>query len=325
MTPQSAQTPPVPAFVASTGGHLVQLYRMASLLEPDRFRDAVWITHRSPQSESMLRDRNVVFVPLVHSRDWRAVIKRTPTVLRILKDHNVDAVYSTGAAIALSALPWARFVGAKPRYIESLARSQAPSLSGKVLERLPWVTVYTQYPQNASRRWRHEYSLLDSFRVETAAPARDPQRIFVTLGTTPWQFRRLVERVLEIAPRDAEIVWQTGVTDLTGLDIKAQPMMPDEAFREEIRKADVVVSHSGVGTFLNCLEAGKVPVLVPRRSAYTEHIDDHQEQIASVADARGLAVMREVDNLTLEDLRETSRLRAIHVLASEDGSAASAS
>ena len=151
--------------------------------------------------------------------------------------------------------------------------------------------------------------------AQAAAAPRDPQRILVTLGTTrPWQFRSLVERMLQIAPAGAEIVWQTGCTDVDDLGIDARPMMSDAEFRDEIDRADLVVSHAGVGTFMRCLEAGKVPVLVPRRASRGEHVDDHQLQIATVGDGRGLAVMREVDALDADDLRLATSLRAARVV-----------
>lgn len=302
----------VPAFVATTGGHLVQMSLLAPLLEPQRHRDALWITHRTPQSESMLAGRRVHFVPPVEARDWATVLRRTPSVVGALRRHRVDAVYSTGAALALAALPGAPVAGARPTFVESLARSNGPSLSGTVLARLPWVRCFTQYPANADERWRYERSLLDSFAVDDA-PQATLSRVFVTLGTArPWQFRRLVERVLAIVPDGCDVVWQTGVTDVADLDLAdARAVMPDAEFQDEIQRADVVVSHAGVGSFIRCLQAGKVPVLVPRRAVHDEHVDDHQEQIARVASERGLAVMREADELTLEDLLLAARRRAV--------------
>ncbi|MHA3948266.1 glycosyltransferase [Cellulomonas bogoriensis] len=285
---------------------------MAPLLEPERHEDALWITHASPQSESMLAGRNVMYVPPIHAREWHNVLRRTPTVLHALRRNRVDTVYSTGAALALAALPGATLVGAQPRYIESLARSSGPSLSGRVLERFPWVTVNTQYPQNANDRWRYEHSLLDSFTAERVEDAPAPRKIFVTLGTArPWQFRRLVTRMLDILPADTDVVWQTGVTDVSDLPIDARPMLSDAEFRAEIEQADVVVTHSGCGTFMRCLAAGRIPVMVPRRAAHREHVDDHQEQIATVAQSRGLAIMREVDELTNADLQLAAARRAL--------------
>ncbi|GGC07517.1 glycosyltransferase [Cellulomonas carbonis] len=291
------------AFVATTGGHLVQMALMAPTLEPERHEDALWITHRSPQSESMLTGRLVHYVPMVDARDWRAVLRRTPSALAALRRHAVDRVYSTGAAVSLAALPLAPLVGARADYYECIARTSGPSVTGRVLEWLPWVGRYTHYAALAGPRWRFDRGLFESFTVAGAAPEPRVARVFVTLGTArPWGFRRLVERVLEIVPPEAEVVWQTGATDVSGLGVDGLDVIPDSRFQAEIDRADVVVSHAGCGTFLRCLEAGKVPVLVPRRAAHGEHVDDHQEQIALAAAERGLAVVREADELTLDDL-----------------------
>lgn len=289
--------------MCTTGGHLVELALLAPLLEPERHRDALWVTHRLPQSESMLADRDVHYVPPVHARRVDQALVRTPGLLRTLRKAGVDVVYSTGAAVALAALPGARTVGARAVFIESLARPQAPSMAGRVLARFPWVECYTQYAENADRRWRYEYDL---FRLFDAVPGeqRGPiERVLVTLGTArPWGFRRLVERLLRILPDGTEVIWQTGVTDVTDLPIDAIPQMSDDDLQATIRDVDVVVAHSGAGTVLRCLENGKAPVLVPRRAAHHEHVDDHQVQIAQIAADRGLAVYAEADEVGLSHL-----------------------
>ena len=287
----------------------------APILEPDRHADALWITHRTPQSESMLAGRRVHWVPLMAARDWPTVVRHTPGSLAALRHAGVDVAYSTGAAVALTALPLARLAGARSVYIESLARPDGPSMTGRVLARLPWVECRTQYPANADRRWHYRNSLLDAFTVVDGEPATSPLRVFVTLGTArPWGFRRLVERVMAIVPAGTTVVWQTGVTDVGGLDLDAHAVLSDQDFQAEIARADVVVSHAGVGSFVRCLEAGRVPVLVPRRAARDEHVDDHQEQIARVGAERGLAVQREADELTFADLLHASARRVERVV-----------
>ena len=264
-----------PAFVATTGGHLVQLYLMSSVLEPERHRDGLWITHRTPQSESMLRGHRVEFVDPVEARDWLTVLRRTPTVLAAMRRHGVDRVYSTGAALALVALPGSRLAGVRPKYIESLARPSGPSLAGRVLARLPWVPVFTQYPQNAGGRWRYEHSLLDSFRPEPVAAPQVPRRILVTLGTAgPWGFRSLLERVLEIAPPDAEIIWQTGVTDVGGLPIDARAMMSD---------ADFVAEHLGLADAAAAVERAVAGDLAERGDRVRTTAEVGQDLAARVA------------------------------------------
>ncbi|MFC3686892.1 glycosyltransferase [Aquipuribacter hungaricus] len=302
-----------PAFVATTGGHLVQLTHLARLLEPARHEQGLWITHRTPQSESMMAGRDVRFVPFVHARRVHEVLLGTPRLLAMLRREGVDTVYSTGAAVSLAALPLAPLVRTRPVFVESLARADGPSMAGKVHQRLPWVQRYTQYPANAGPRWRHEFSLLDTFALAEPVPTT-PRRVLVSVGTArPWGFERMLRRVLEVLPPGADVLWQTGVTSTAGLELPGTVVasMSDEEFRTEIDRADVVVSHAGVGTFVRCLEAGKAPVLVPRRAAHGEHVDDHQLQIAGVAAARGLAVVREADELAPDDLLAAAALRVV--------------
>ncbi len=299
-----------PAFIASTGGHLVEMRLLAPVLEPGRHRQALWVTHRTPQSESALAGEDIVFVDHVGSRDYAGVVRVAPRILRALRTHDVDTVYSTGAAIALSALPLARLSGARTTYVESLTRPLGPSMTGRILGALPWGRVLTQYEALAGRRWKYAVSLMDSFIASrSAAPAR-PRRVFVTIGTVgQYQFRRVLERLVDVLPPECEVTWQTGTTRTDGLGIDARPMMTEAEFRAEVARADVVVAHAGCGTFLQCLELGKAPVMVPRRAAHDEHVDDHQEQLASVAAGRGLAVMREADELRWADLCEAAAIR----------------
>ncbi len=125
----------------------------------------------------------------------------------------------------------------------------------------------------------------------------------VTLGTyRGYGFTRLMRRLQSILPPEAEVLWQTGDTDIGGLGIDGHCAIPERDLSEAMREADVVVAHAGVGAALAALEAGKCPVLVPRRHVLGEHVDDHQTQIATELGDRGLSVSVEADDLTLDDL-----------------------
>ena len=76
-----------------------------------------------------------------------------------------------------------------------------------------------------------------------------------------------------------------------------------------MRDADLVIAHAGIGSSLAAIEAGHAPVVVPRRGHRGEHVDDHQRLIAAELADRELAVAREVDELTLEDLERAARSR----------------
>ncbi len=67
---------------------------------------------------------------------------------------------------------------------------------------------------------------------------------------------------------------------------------------EQIRRAAVVVTHAGAGSALLCIELGRCPVIVPRRSSRGEHVDEHQLPFAEKLEAAGLAtVVTEMEEL----------------------------
>ena len=289
--------------VASTGGHLAQLYRLAARL-PQLSDEQTWVTFDTPQSRSLLADRDVCHLPYTGSRAYAQTLRNSWTAQRVLRGRRYERVISTGAAPALSFLPLARAHGVEPIYIESAARSEGPSLTGRLLSRVPGVRLFTQYEQWADERWRYAGSVFDSFEAVAAlqAPARI-ERVVVTLGTIGgFGFARLLERLIAIVPPEASVLWQVGATDASGLPIEAVESVPSKQLDAAMRAADVVVAHAGIGSALAALEAGRCPILVPRERAHGEHVDDHQALIATALDARGLALKRSPDVLTHADL-----------------------
>ena len=287
--------------VASTGGHLAQLRQLAGRLEGVSDRH-LWVTFDNVQSRSLLEEPEVVYVRRTHSRQIVPTVANMGTVHRLLREENVTSVVSTGSAVALSAMVPARGRRIACHYIESAARSDGPSLTGKLLSAMPGVNLYTQYRSWEGKRWNYRGSVFDGFRAGASAAGVEPARIVVTLGTGRYGFRRLVERLVDLLPADAEVLWQTGSTDTSGLTIDPTPALPYSELKEAMANADVVVSHAGVGSALCALDAGRMPILVPRRVAHDEIVDDHQEQVARELASRGLALMQEAGTLTEEDL-----------------------
>jgi UDP-N-acetylglucosamine transferase subunit ALG13 len=67
---------------------------------------------------------------------------------------------------------------------------------------------------------------------------------------------------------------------------------------ENFHAADAVVTHAGVGSILCARRAGHLPVVVPRRRRYGEHVDDHQVELTQELDALGAVVaLWEMDRL----------------------------
>lgn len=295
-------------FVASTGGHLEQLVMMTPLMEVSA--SSRWVTFDTPQARSLLVGKNATFVPYVASRDWKSVLRAASILNRSIDWNEFEAVVSTGAAVALSALPLARLRRIPTFYIESVSRFDGPSMTGKIVSRARLARTFTQHPEWASARWPFRFSLLNSYKVRTRSTTA-PQRmkVLVTLGTIkPFRFDSMVDAVLRALPPSAEVTWQLGSTLRSDLPGTTHESVSVSEFERLATDSDVVVSHAGVGSTLRLLELGISPILIPRRKARREHVDDHQLQVATRLAKLGLVDMVAPDDLSEEHLtRATSR------------------
>lgn len=292
-------------FVASTGGHLEELKRLRPALA-DADAEVHWITFDSVSSRSSLAgEPHVHYVPLVGPRGYRDLLRAFLPALRVLLRVRPRRVYSTGAAIALAVLPFAWLVGGRATYIESATRTDAPSVTGRLLSLLPWLRLRTQYRAWAGRRWKFGGSVFDQWHaVALPGPQKPIKRVLVTLGTQQdFPFVSLVQRMQEITPPGVEVLWQLG----GGFPDTARPngardTVSMEQMSEWVRSADAIVAHAGVGSALTLLAAGHTPVLIPRRAAWGEHVDDHQKLLADELTGRGLAVVSSPEELTWDVL-----------------------
>jgi UDP-N-acetylglucosamine transferase subunit ALG13 len=290
--------------VASTGGHLTQLAKIAARLEASV--DSTWVTFDSPQARSLLaRYSDVRFIPYVAPRDIKGILRTVRAVVKIAREGKYAAAMSTGAGVAL-ALP---FLPRRMRriYVESVSRVDGPSLTGKLLERVPGIERRTQHAAWASKRWPYEFTLLDDYHVVSRPRTSEqfaPLSILVTLGTIqPYRFDAAVGAVEKLLIPGDRVFWQVGCT--TGRDLPGQ--VRESLGRGDLQgfaaQCDVVISHAGVGTAIDLLDLGIHPVLLPRRAQYEEHVDDHQAQIGAMLGDRNLATVRYPETLTRADLQ----------------------
>lgn len=106
--------------------------------------------------------------------------------------------------------------------------------------------------------------------------------------------RVLVQVGTSAAPSHAESVTSLGYDELQAL----------------IAEAAVVVTHGGPGTIMDVRRRGLLPIVVPRRQALGEHVDDHQvaftERIASTG-----AILLAHDEAELHDLLDRAMSGAL--------------
>ena len=106
--------------------------------------------------------------------------------------------------------------------------------------------------------------------------------ILILLGTQDNSFHRLLDKVQELIDKKViteKVVVQAGRTKYESKDMEIYSLMPEEKLREIMEKADLVITHGGVGSIVMALKMGKKVIAVPRLSTFGEHINDHQIQI----------------------------------------------
>jgi UDP-N-acetylglucosamine transferase subunit ALG13 len=293
--------------VASAGGHLAELYRLRHRLPG--VCEIAWITTEHPHSRSLLAGENVLFLPHSPSRSIRATFRNARLTRAFLRSVRPDRVISNGASIAVPILVQTAWRRIPTYYIESAARLAAPSLTGRILSRVPRVRTCTQWPALASRRWRYVGSVFDDWQPDGDAEAQPIRRVVVTVGTESWPLRAQLERQVGRLPADAEVLWQAGSTPVDGLGVRAVVALAAGELDAAIATADLVIAHSGVGSALAAITAGKAPLLVPRRSARGEAVDDHQIQIGEHLERLGLAFCCEVDELDARHFAQAAARR----------------
>lgn len=125
--------------------------------------------------------------------------------------------------------------------------------------------------------------------------------IFVTVGTHEQPFNRLVEYMDKWADEhDEEVIMQTGFSTYEPKHCEWSNLYPYSQMVELVEKARIVITHGGPSSFIMPLQVGKVPIVVPRKKEFDEHVNDHQVEFSkAVAERQGnIIVVEDVQKLT---------------------------
>ncbi len=123
---------------------------------------------------------------------------------------------------------------------------------------------------------------------------------FVSVGTHPQQFNRLLEEADKIAARKKnwKFFAQTGHSDYKMKNAESRDFWSGSEYNKIFEKASVIVCHAGAGTIINALELGKKLVVVPRITRFGEHTDNHQQEIAeALANAKKVITVKNICEL----------------------------
>lgn len=118
--------------------------------------------------------------------------------------------------------------------------------------------------------------------------------IFVIMGMEVHPFDRLARAIDELAADGSaaeDFFVQLGSCRYIPTYARFERYLTFGDVCENIRRSSVVITHAGAGSTLVCIQQGKHPVMVPRRSRWKEHVDEHQLPFAAKLASSGLATV----------------------------------
>jgi beta-1,4-N-acetylglucosaminyltransferase len=141
------------ALIASSGGHLFQLYSLKEFWgEKNRF----WVSFPTEDAKHLLSAENVHWAFYPTNRNIKNLVKNLFLSVKILRNEKPDAIMSTGAGVAVPFIIAGRCLGIKTLYLESITRSEELSLSARLI--YPFVDkLLVQWPQLAEKYKKAEF------------------------------------------------------------------------------------------------------------------------------------------------------------------------
>lgn len=106
--------------------------------------------------------------------------------------------------------------------------------------------------------------------------------ILVLLGTQDKSFKRLLEYVDDAINKKIikeKVIAQVGHTKYKSDNIEMFDLIPREEMESLVEKANIIITHGGVGFITDAIKHNKKIIAVPRLKKYEEHTNDHQMQI----------------------------------------------
>lgn len=117
--------------------------------------------------------------------------------------------------------------------------------------------------------------------------------ILVLLGTQNNSFHRLLEEIeknIDSGNIKEEVVVQKGYTKFESKNMTLYTQLPVDELKKLIDKADLIITHGGVGSIITAIEENKKVIAVPRLKKYKEHVNDHQLDIIKSFDDAGYII-----------------------------------
>ena len=114
----------------------------------------------------------------------------------------------------------------------------------------------------------------------------------MTVGNARQPFGRLLRAVAAVVDELPQPVFvQSGTTAFEDDRCEIVPFLTMREFERRIAESSLTIMHAGAGSVIHAVQAGKVPVVMPRLASEGEHVDSHQAEFARELARVGRIVM----------------------------------
>lgn len=282
-------------FLSSSGGHFSELIYIARTFKASG--NSLLLTFNGSDTKVEFLEFQIQYINYVEPRKFLPLLRMMPEINRKMKYSEFNYVASTGAAIAIIGYLLAKIKRLPFYYVETIARQTTLSLTAKLLKLLGIGQIFVQSPELRSESNTYlehpinNYSVIKSVEIKNYSV----KKIFVAFGTIQgFGFNRGVELVKSIISDSDLIEWQVGYMHVEQLPGITHAQLVRNDFLELIDGADIVICHGGIGVISDCLRSGKIPLVIPRRKSFGEHVDDHQVEIVEFLAKKGLVINLEI-------------------------------
>ena len=126
-------------------------------------------------------------------------------------------------------------------------------------------------------------------------------KIFVPLGTQKFPFERIILALNKLVEKGAykkeEILMQSTLTPIEPL-FKYVDLITQEQFSSYMKEAEIIITHSGVNSIISAMNMNKPLIICPRFKRFGEHVDNHQDEIATLMQEKyDILVCRDMNDL----------------------------
>ncbi len=130
--------------------------------------------------------------------------------------------------------------------------------------------------------------------VRQKKPGGKKSFVFVSVGTHPQQFDRLLKEIdLLIAQKKivGKVFCQAGHNNYEPKNFRWEKFVPIGEFNELLAGCDLFITHAGEGNIGMAKSMGKKFACIPRRKEFLEHTNDHQLELAEVVEQKKLGLV----------------------------------